>query len=92
MFLLDQTCGACPEQYDVYLDDKQVGYFRLRWGTFRASYPDCGGETVYVAELNHDLQGCFSSEDEREEHLLKACKALASKLDLGERTVSYEIN
>ena len=20
------TCSACPEQYDVYLDNKQVGY------------------------------------------------------------------
>lgn len=29
-----QTCGACPEQYDVYdMSNKQVGYVRLRWGT-----------------------------------------------------------
>lgn len=26
------TCGACPEQYDVYNGETQVGYVRLRWG------------------------------------------------------------
>lgn len=29
-----QTCFACPEQYDVYDDFYQVGYVRLRNGTF----------------------------------------------------------
>ena len=27
-----KTCDACPEQYDVFKDEKQVGYVRLRWG------------------------------------------------------------
>jgi hypothetical protein len=27
------TCGACPEQFDVYSDEnKLVGYIRFRWG------------------------------------------------------------
>ena len=30
------TCGACPEQYDVFDGDRQVGYLRLRHGHFRA--------------------------------------------------------
>lgn len=36
-----QTCGACPEQYDVL--DKSgntVGYVRLRWGGLTCEYPD----------------------------------------------------
>jgi hypothetical protein len=26
------TCWACPEQYDVFKDDKYVAYIRKRWG------------------------------------------------------------
>ena len=28
------TCGACPEQYDIFRksDNKYVGYIRCRWG------------------------------------------------------------
>ena len=36
MFKLVQTCGACPEQYDVYEGDEEVGYMRLRHGHFHA--------------------------------------------------------
>lgn len=35
-----QTCFACPEQYDVYQDDKQVGYVRLRHGYLSLSNTD----------------------------------------------------
>lgn len=31
-FEFSGTCLACPEQYDVRLEGKQVGYVRLRWG------------------------------------------------------------
>ena len=70
------TCGACPEQYDVFDGDRQVGYLRLRHGHFRADYPDSGGETVYEADTIGD--GLFDS-DEREEHLTKAIDALKKK-------------
>ena len=35
---LKQTCGACPEAYDVFLpDNTYIGYLRLRWGSFTAT-------------------------------------------------------
>jgi hypothetical protein len=74
---LEQTCDACPEQYDAYLGDKQVGYLRLRHGYFRVDYPDCGGKTIYEAETNGD--GIFES-DEREFHLNKAKEAIIQEL------------
>ena len=40
---------TCPEQYDVYFGDFQIGYLRLRHGSFSASYPDYTGETVFHA-------------------------------------------
>ena len=76
------TCTACPEQYDVTLDDVAdvasggmrpeptvVGYLRLRHGHFRAEAPECGGETVYEAWPKGD--GMFD-DDERLRHLTSA--------------------
>lgn len=47
---LIRTCSACPEQYNLVIDDKPAGYFRLRHGEFRVDFPECGDETVYESE------------------------------------------
>jgi hypothetical protein len=71
---LQQTCGACPEQYDVFdNNDKQVAYLRLRHGHFRADVPDHKGETVYSADPEGD--GCFL-ESERVKYLTEAILAV----------------
>lgn len=76
-YRLERTCFACPEQYDVFdKDGVQCGYLRLRHGSFRADYPDCGGETVYRAEPKGD--GIFD-DDEREFYLNEAIKAIKKK-------------
>lgn len=49
------TCSACPEQYEVFKDGKQVGYYRLRFGEFRVDFPDCGGDTIYKPCLGEEL-------------------------------------
>lgn len=67
---LVKTCGACPEQYDVFLGDDQIGYLRLRHGTFRADYR---GGTVYVGHPDGD--GIFT-DSERHEYLNAACHAI----------------
>lgn len=69
------TCGACPEQYDVFDEEtkQQVGYLRLRHGYFRADMDSCGGETVYESQPNGD--GIFD-DDERLPELTKAVAAL----------------
>lgn len=46
---LIQTCGACPEQYEAYYKDHQVGYLRLRHGYFSVSCNTSGGIEVYSA-------------------------------------------
>lgn len=73
-YTLEMTCGAYPEQYDVYKDGKQVGYLRLRHGFFEAEYPDSDGVSVYTAEPEGD--GMFADEFERERHLNAAIDAL----------------
>lgn len=72
-YSLDLTCGACPEQYDVYKGEERVAYFRLRHGYFYAACPWVGGETVYEAHPKGD--GCFTA-DEQEYYLTKALEAV----------------
>ena len=72
-YRLEQTCGACPEQYNVFLGNEQVGYLRLRHGYFYASVPDCSDNIVYEAYTKGD--GMFLNE-ERLYHLTKAIEAI----------------
>ena len=71
--VLERTCFACPEQYDVYLDGKQIGYLRLRHGCFYATYPDVGGKIVY--EDNPEGDGIFF-DNERGFYLDRAIEEL----------------
>lgn len=76
LFELRETCGGCPEAYDVYHNGMYVGYMRLRHGYFRVVYDEGGaGETVYEAHPRGD--GIFETE-ERDKHLRAGCGALLS--------------
>jgi len=86
-FRLEKTCWACPEQYDVYIGEEQVGYLRLRHGHFRCDYPDCGGETLYDAYTEGD--GMFEDE-ERDPQIRRALAAIIDKMELKE-TFEYKI-
>lgn len=73
-YRLQQTCSACPEQYDVFDDlGQQVAYFRLRHGGFRVNVPDHGGEEVYHANPKGD--GVFHN-DERVKYLTEGILAV----------------
>jgi hypothetical protein len=75
------TCGACPEQYDVFYNGKQVGYIRLRWGTLRVDYPDVHGETVYSHSFDDGMKGCFDNESECMYHLTNAAEKLLERVN-----------
>lgn len=87
-FKLLQTCWACPEQYDVFLEGQQVGYLRLRNGYFRCQYPNCGGEIIFATFPKGD--GMFE-EEEREPIIEMAIAAIAKQLGL-EEDFKYEID
>lgn len=72
---IKMTSGACPEQYEIFKDGKQVAYYRLRHGEFRVDVPNCGGETILEAEPNGD--GIFD-DNERIIYLLKAMRKVLS--------------
>lgn len=74
---LEMTCGACPEQYDVFKDGKQVAYYRLRHGEFTVDYPSACKEEIFAAEPNGD--GIFD-DDERLNYLTKAMRVVLNKI------------
>lgn len=43
-----------PEQYEVYLGDRTIGYVRYRFGNLSADFPDVGMETVFSRSLKHE--------------------------------------
>lgn len=63
------TCDMCPEQYDVYKDNKMIAYVRLRYGTLRCDVPKCGEETIYITEFDNRFKGDFESNSERDKYL-----------------------
>ena len=78
--IFEQTCSACPEQYDVFDGENQIGYVRLRWGHLSASYPDVGGSYVYSAMIGDGgWTGMFTSVSERKEHLTKIALILKER-------------
>lgn len=82
MIRLRMTCGACPEQYDAFVDgtEVKVGYLRLRHGHFRVDFPDCGDETIYEATPVGD--GQFLDE-ERDYYLKFAVDAIEKRIKFG---------
>lgn len=72
-YFLQQHCYACPESYYVYNEDgDEVGYLRLRHGSFSAY---AGDEVVHVS--NPEGDGIFE-EDERNYHLENGVIAIAN--------------
>ena len=67
-----QTCGACPEQYDAYIDGESIGYLRLRHGYFYAEYCDTQQKSIVVFNGNPLGDGSFD-EEERDKWLRLAC-------------------
>ncbi len=54
------TCMACPEQYDIFHNGKQVAYARLRGGRFSIECPDVSGEQVFRYVFDDGWKGSFA--------------------------------
>lgn len=70
------TCGACPEQYDVFRGEEQVAYIRLRWGRLRVDVPDYGGRELFVHDFDEEFKGMFTNDAERNYWLNKIVEEL----------------
>lgn len=74
------TCGSCPEQYDVYRGNRQVGYVRLRHSVIRADYPTCAGETVFRSPYGNSDTGMFLNDEDRMEYLEKIAVIIKDRI------------
>lgn len=74
------TCSSFPEQYDVVYNTGekryQVGYVRLRHGTFRVIHPDCTDDCILYKSFDNHMMGVFEEESSRLEHLQKAAEEI----------------
>jgi len=66
---LVKTCFACPEQYDLFFEDKMIAYIRLRWGRLYCSVPDVSGKIIYDYQFEDTMKGMFDDENERKKYL-----------------------
>lgn len=82
----ENTCGACPEQYDVFLEGEQVGYVRVRHGWVSAEYPDCGGTHIYSDYIHGD--GSFEDTAERMKHLRLIATLLHGRIQHNQLKIS----
>lgn len=69
--------GSCPEQYDVYKDDKYVAYVRFRWGNCTVR-TDAGFDSDIICYYDKfDMwQGEFDSEKQRMYYLKLIAKQI----------------
>lgn len=68
MIYFKNTIIACPEYYDVLLDDTDeiIGNIRLRWGILIAKIK---GKIIYEHNFHDDFKGCFDDDIERNLYL-----------------------
>jgi len=76
-----QTCAICPEQYDVFYNEKMVAYIRLRWGRLTVECPDIRGKLVFHHQFKDGWKGGFDSEEERKDYLEIIKKVIESHIN-----------
>lgn len=88
---LRQLNTACPEDYNAYLDGKQVAYLRLRHGSFTVRCPDGGGDVVYSGNPKGD--GIFDDDEERQLFLQRVVNAIIKwvKREPEEKLAEFEL-
>lgn len=78
------TCSRCPEQYEVFHGNRQVGYVRLRHGSLRLDFPDHGGKTLFQENYGYNDCGMFMSEQDRSDYLDKFAIIIKRKIKMEE--------
>lgn len=100
----EKTCGACPEQYDVYNTEGKVAYIRLRYGCLKVEpyeKPDdefASDDTICRFSEEFGMwQGEFNTEEQRIEYLTRCARKITEYLKEKEteekknKNLKYEI-
>ena len=78
-----KTCNWCPEQYDIFDEEKQVAYMRVKYGICECYVPDADGTIVYLSYIKG--RGEFIDDEERQLHFKNAAKCIQNYYDKKER-------
>lgn len=88
-YIFVKTSDACPEQYSVYKDEKQVAYVRLRFGTLECESQEVGGKYIYKKEFENRWKGCFTNRTERLKYLRLISNVLDKKFNISEEVHNF---
>ena len=78
IFQLKQTCGGCPEAYNIYCNKTYVGNARLRHGHF--AIVDDMGDVVF-SENPPGSDGIFANDAVRTDCLTRGLTKLLMSID-----------
>lgn len=67
---LEELCSDYPEAYNLFIQDKEVGYLKVRGGIFSVEY-DLTSKIIFTTVVDGD--GCFC-DHERDYFLRKGIK------------------
>jgi hypothetical protein len=100
----EKTCGASPEEYDVYNEKGKVAYIRLRWGCLTVEpyeKPDdefASDDTICIFSEEFDTwQGKFNTEEQRIEYLTRCARKIIEYLkekeieDMLNKNLKYKV-
>lgn len=76
--------GICPEQYDVYKNNKKVAYVRLRFGCCEVTTKPLGDYIWSYDRFGH-WQGEFNSEKQRMYYLKLITKRIEKFYQVGKK-------
>ena len=70
--VVNQTCSACPSQWDALTDRGSEIYVRYRWGYLEVSW-GVMGETIYGEQMGDEFDGFITYEEliARTEHIIE---------------------
>jgi hypothetical protein len=57
---MEQTCGACPSQWEGELDDGTFIYVRYRWGNFSVGIAETLDEAISTHTFSCKIGGEYS--------------------------------
>jgi len=69
-YMLLRTSKDCPEQYEVFRNNKLCGYIRVRFNTLTVEYPDCLMGTIISTD---SISGYGSLDNNERDSWLNYC-------------------
>lgn len=60
---LEQTCWACPSQWNVWDVDGTYYYIRFRWGRLTVDKGEVGAPTIFDSQISDEMDGLLGTDE-----------------------------